>query len=111
MECLTISGIPNSIENRPLDGNLLNLFRKVNVFTDRSNVEHFHRFRSKSNAPQKVIIKLSKRKNDYRILKAKPSFKNADVTKNGIPTNTPIFVNQILCSYYKFLWSKCKKRW
>lgn len=57
MECLTISGIPNNIENRALDGNLLNLFRKVNVFIDRSNVEDFHRFRSNSNAPQKVVKK------------------------------------------------------
>ena len=45
------------------------------------------------------------------VLKAKSSFKNADVTKNGIPLNTPIFVNQSLYSYYKFLWWKCKKLW
>ena len=110
-KCLKISGIPNSIENRALEGNPLSLLRKVNALIDRSNVEDFHRLRSSSNAPQKVIIKLSKRKNDYRIVKAKLCFKNADVTKNGIPSNTPIFVNQILCSYYKFIWSKCKKLW
>ena len=42
---------------------------------------------------------------------AKSCFKNADVTKNGIPGNTPIFINQVLRSYDKFLWSKCRKLW
>ena len=55
---------------------------------------------------------MSKRKDIYSVLKAKSSFKNADVTKkNGISLNISIFVNQSLCSYYKFLWSKCKKLW
>ena len=55
---------------------------------------------------------MSKRKDIYSVLKSKLSFKNADVTKkNGISPNISIFVNQSLCSYYKFLWSKCKKLW
>ena len=110
-ECLEISGIPSSNEDSALQDPVLKLFSKVDVLIDPSNVEDCHRLKSSNNAPQKFIIKLSKRKDVYHVLKAKSSFKNADVTKNGIPPNTTIFVNQSLCSYYKFLWSKCKILW
>ena len=29
----------------------------------------------------------------------------------SIGINTPVFVNDSLCSYYKMLWQKCKKLW
>ena len=102
-ECLEISGIPSSIEDSTLEDTVLKLFRTVNVFTDPSNVKDCHGFKSKNNAPQNVIIKLSRRKDVYHVLKAKSSFKNADVTENRILSNTHIFVNQSLCSYYRFL--------
>ena len=102
-ECLEISGIPTSIEDSALEDTVLKLFRKVNVLIDPSNVEDCHRLKSSNSAPQKVIIKLSKRKDVYRILKAKSNFTNANVTENGIPSDIPIFVNQSLCGYYKFL--------
>ena len=97
------------MEDGALKNTVLKLLRKCNVLIDPSNVEDCNGLKSINNAFQKVIIKLSKRKDVYRILKAKSSFKNSDVTENGIPPNTPIFVNQSLCSYFKLLWSKCKK--
>ena len=109
-ECLEISGIPSSMKDNNLEDTVLKLFRKVDVLIDPSNVDS-HRLKSRNNAPQKVFIKLSKRNDVYLVLKVKSSFENADVTENGIPRNTPIFVNQSLCSYYKFLWSKCKRLW
>ena len=97
------------MEDGALKNTVLKLLRKCNVLIDPSNVEDCNGLKSINNAFQKVIIKLSKRKDVYRILKAKSSFKNSDVTENGIPPNTPIFVNQSLCSDFKLLWSKCKK--
>ena len=37
---------------------------------------------------KKLSLSCQNEKNDYRILKAKMCFKNADVTKNGIPLNS-----------------------
>ena len=110
-ECLEISGIPGSIADNALEETILDLFSKCNAPVDPSNVEDCHRLRSTNNTPQKVIMKLSKRKDVYRVLKAKPSLKNVDLNGTGIPPGTPIFVNQSLCRYHKFLWSKCKKFW
>ena len=34
-----------------------------------------------------------------------------DVNDNIIGIDNPVFINDSLCSYYKVLWSKCKKLW
>ena len=94
-ECLDISSIYSSIEDSALKDTALKLFRKANVLIDPSNFEDCYHLRSRNNSPQKVIIKPSKQKDVYSALKAKSSFKNADVTENGIPPNTPIYVNQV----------------
>ena len=109
-EYLKISGIRGSIADNALKETVLDLFSKCNAPVDPSNVEDCHRLKSTNNATQKVITKLSKRKDLYRVLKAKSSLKNVDLNVTGIPPGTTIFVNQSLCRYYKFLWSKCKKR-
>ena len=109
-EYLKISGIRGSIADNALKETVLDLFSKCNAPVDPSNVEDCHRLKSTNNATQKVIMKLAKRKDLYRVLKAKSSLKNVDLNVTGIPPGTPIFVNQSLCRYYKFFWSKCKKR-
>ena len=115
-ECLEISDILVLLEialltTLGLEDTVLKLFGKVNVHIDPWNIEDCNRLKSRNNAPQKVIIKLSNRKDIYPVLKAKSSFKTADVTEHVTSPSTPIFLNQSLCSYYKFLWSKCKKLW
>ena len=105
-ECLEISGILGNIDDNALEETVLGLLSKYYTLVDPSNVEDCHRLKSTNNAPQKVIIKLSKQKDMYRVLKAKPSLKNVNLNKPGTPPGTPIFVNQSLCS-----WSKCKRLW
>ena len=105
-ECLEISGILGNINDNALEETVLGLLSKYYTLVDPSNVEDCHRLKSTNNAPQKVIIKLSKQKDMYRVLKAKPSLKNVNLNGTGTPPGTPIFVNQSLCS-----WSKCKRLW
>ena len=105
-ECLEISGILGNIDDNALEETVLGLLSKYYALVDPSNVEDCHRLKSTNNAPQKVIIKLSKQKDMYRVLKAKPSLKNVNLNGTGTPPGTPIFVNQSLCS-----WSKCKRLW
>ena len=104
-----IRGIPGSIAENSLEETVLNLFSKCKASVDLSNVGDCYRLKSTNKAPQKVIVKLLKRKGVYRVLKTKPSLKNVDVNETGIPPDIQKFVNHSLCKYYKFLWSKCKK--
>ena len=39
----------------------------------------------------------------------KKKLKNIDHEKIGLSSGTKVFINENLCSYYKLLWSKCKK--
>ena len=57
----------------------------------------------------KVIKILSERKDVDKIVKAK--IENADLTDIGNPSDTPIYMNQSLSRFYRFLWSKFRKLW
>ena len=74
-ECLELSGIPGSISDNALEETILGLFSKCSAPVDPSNVEGCHRLWSTNNTLLKVIMKLSKWKDVYRVLKAKPSLK------------------------------------
>ena len=82
-ECLEMSGIPGSLNENALEETVLNLISIINVPVDLSNVEDCHRLKSTNNAPYKVIVKLSKRKDVYRVLKANSRLKNVELNGNG----------------------------
>ena len=45
----------------------------------------------------------------FNILQHKKKLKSVDITKVGLPQGSLVFINQSLCSYYKYLWSLCKR--
>ena len=59
--CLELSDIPETIENKDLDGTVLDIFKKLNVMVDPSNVEDCHWIKS-SKSPKQVVVKLFRRK-------------------------------------------------
>ena len=64
-ECLEISVIPDETDQKDLEDTALNVFRKLDVEFDSSNIEDCHWLPSKG--PKHVIIKFSKRKDTNRI--------------------------------------------
>ena len=60
-ECLELSGIPETIENKDLEGTVLGIFKKMKVMVDLINAEDCHWIKS-IKGTKKVIVKLSKRK-------------------------------------------------
>ena len=106
-ECLEISGIAESIQDDDLDDCVLKIFNDCDTPVDPVNTEAFHRLKSKTR-PNRVIIKLSKRKYVFSILQRKKKLKSVDITKVGLPKGTLVFINQSLCSFYFYLWSLCK---
>ena len=75
---------------------------------DPANIEACHCLKSKA-GPNKVIIKLSKRKDVFSMLQRKKKLKPVDITNVGLPQGSLVFINQSLRSYYKYLWSLCKR--
>ena len=102
-ECLEPSGIPETIENKDLEGIVLGIFKKLDVMVDPSNVEDCHWTKS-SKGPKKVIVKLSRRKNASKICLLKKGLKGMNLSSLGI--NSTVYINASLCTYYKILWGK-----
>ena len=102
-ECIEISGIPQSIEQIDLERTVLNVFDKIDVPVDPQNDDN-----GRSN---KVIVKFSKGKDMARLMNKKKSLKNSNRDGTGVLPSTSFFLNPSLCSYYKYLWSKCKSLW
>ena len=59
-DCLDLSDIPETIENKDLEGKVLGIFKKLHVMMDSSNVEDCQWIKS-SKGPIKVIVKDSRR--------------------------------------------------
>ena len=104
-ECLEISGIPDNITEGKLEETVLDVFDKIDVIIQPENIEACHWL--KSGANKKAIIKFSKRKDAVRVRKTKRKLKTTDLTSVGI--SKPVYINDSICKYYKYLWSKCKK--
>ena len=45
----------------------------------------------------------------FNILQRKKKLKSVDIAKIGLPQGSLVFINQSLCSYYKYLWSLYKR--
>ena len=52
---------------------------------------------------------MSRRKDADKIRRAKKKLKGLNLSSIGI--NSAMYINDILCWYYKNLWEKCKKLW
>lgn len=98
-ECQETWNNSSSIAENALETTVLNLFSKCKAHVNPSDVQAYRRLKSTHNVSQNVIVKLSKRKDVYWVLKGKPSLKNVDLNGTGIFPSTSIFVNQILCRY------------
>ena len=87
-ECLEIIGIPDKL-SKDLGDIALNIFRKLDVEMNSSNIEDCHWLPSKG--PKCVIIKFSRRKDANRIHHYKKNAKRMDLPSPGI--SSPVFIN------------------
>ena len=107
-ECLEISGIPDNISDSDLESKTLEIFKEIDVDISPDNIEACHRLNKPANN-KKVIIKFSKRKDAQRVKKNKVKLKNKDLSSINLPSSAKIYINESLCGYYRYLWSKCKR--
>ena len=81
------------------------LFKKLDVKIDSSNIEDCHWLPGKG--PKRVDVKFSKRKNANRLRKVKKNVKDMDLP--SICIRSLVYINDSLCKYCKMLWRKWKK--
>ena len=105
-ECLELSGIPETTENKDLEGTVLDIFEKLDVMVDPSDVEDCHWIKP-SKGTRKVTVKLSRHKDANMICLLKKGLKGMNLSSLGI--NSVVYINDSLCTYYKMLWGQCRK--
>ena len=107
-ECLEISSIPDCISQIDLEIKVCDIFHERNADIDPVNIEACHRLKS-NHWPKKFLAILAKKNDALKILREKKKLKTTDVSHQGFPPNTVVFINESLCSYYRFFWLECKR--
>ena len=95
-----MTGIPDCTESKYLERTVLKIVENLEVMLDPANVEDCHWIKT-SGGPNKVIIKLSKRKDAAKIQSSKKRLKGMDLSSLGI--SGKVYINNNLCKYYKLL--------
>ena len=105
-ECIEVAGIPSTVSDNNLENKILKIFDKLGVPINPNNIEACHRIKKGSD---RTIVKFNKRKDCQQIMRVKKDLKNMTFTDIDLPVGTTLYLNESLCSYYRWLWSNCKK--
>ena len=105
-ECVEVSGLAPGADIVALEKKVIEIFESINCTIDPVNIELCYYLKSK-NQPNKVIVKLSRRKDVAKVLRNKKFLKDKDLS--GIGISNDVYINESLCGEYKFLWGKCKQ--
>ena len=82
------------------------VFKKIDSAVKSKNIEACHRIKTKHGG-RRVIVRLSKRRDEDRISKNKNKLKSTDLSSLNV--QGPVYINDSLCNCYKSLWSKFKR--
>ena len=102
------SVILESVQNDVFEECISKMFNECDTPVNPANIEACHNLKSKAKS-KKFIIKLSKRKDVFRFLQRKKKLKSVHITNVGLPQWSLVFINQSLCSYYKYLLFSCQR--
>ena len=100
-----VIGIPLSIRDQDLVGNVQNVFEEIGVNIDERDIQACHQLREKDRA----IVKFVNRKDCTNILRVKKNLKDLDPSKLSFSEGTKTFINEDLFPYYRDIQNKCKK--
>ena len=104
-ETLEIAGSAKSLTNDEAETKVCQIFQSLDFNVDKEDLDACHWLKDK----KRVIVKFCRRKDCEKVLKAKNDLRKLDSTNLDLREGSKIFINQSLCSCYRFLWSTSKK--
>ena len=105
-ECLEVMGIPDSVQNNELEEKVLTISKRIGSELSPRDIEACRRLKKDNDT---VIVKFSRLKGCEQTMSVKKDLKHLKMQEVGLPGNRSIFINTTLRSYYRMLWSKCKR--
>ena len=103
-ECLEITGIPSSVNDKDLEEVVCKTITKAGVDITADNIEDFHHVGNKG----QTIIKFGKRKVPRQVLSVRKDLNKVKMSDIDLTGQSTLYINQSLCPYYRMLWSKTK---
>ena len=97
-----ITGILHEILDNNLEGKVINICKDVGISIGHMDIESFHQLllsRNKSGGAKCVIVKFVNAKHSEDMLQL----------KKIITSRSKVFISNLLCPYYHYLWGKCKE--
>ena len=98
-QCLEIAGIGTSILQESLEEKIFQIFEATGASVDKNDIDDCHRFRDK----ELTVVKFLQRKDFQQVLRCKKDLRNINISNLDLPEGTELFINEILCPYYKGL--------
>ena len=105
-ECVYVVGLPSSIEDKELELTVCRMFQHIGVDITGERIEACHHLKKQS---VRTIVKFSRRKDCEHVMRKKSELRKLKPSDLGLPNGTKLYINESVCSYYRFLWNKCKK--
>ena len=104
-KCLELVGIRQSVKYDDHEKVVSKIVNKVGISSTEREMQAVHRIGKEG----RTIIKFSNRKNCQALLKVKCDLNNLTMKDFGFEKNNKIYVNKVLCPYYRVLWAKSKR--
>ena len=108
---IEIVGIPDSIDQENLEGKVIELAKSMGVNISVGDIEGCHRLKKKKNnkGPARTIVRFTNRRNCEQFMRQKKTL-NSSAKLAGIGLDRhKIYINNNLCPYNRFIWSKAKE--
>ena len=106
---IEIAGIPDSVKQQELEKKVIEIAKAVDIAITPNEIEACHRLHQNRNqrGPKRTIVRFVNRKLAENLIKKGKEFGKREIfEKANLPTK--IYINNNLCSYYRFLWGKVK---
>ena len=100
---LRIVAIPFSIHIGVLEETVRSVIKKIGVKIEKRDVQACQKEK------ERTIVNFVNKKDCLQVLRVKKELKFLDSTELDFPESTKIFINEILCPYYRSIRNKCKK--
>ena len=106
---IEIAGIPDSVKQNELESKVIEIAKAVNIDISPNEIEACHRLYQRKNqqGPKRTIVRFVNRKLAEKLIKKGKYFSKREVFEKANLTNK-IYINNNLCSYYRFLWGRVK---
>ena len=106
---IEISGLPETIEDKSLEDTVIKIAKAVDISIGKSDIEACHRLRRRKNdnGPRRTIVRFVNRKFAEKFMRKGKELRKPYILEKADLTEK-IYINNNLCSYYRYLWGKVK---